>query len=104
MGRNSSRKVVGKIANALEPEPKNITEISEETGVDRKSVVNYLEALTNHKYIHELDNESRTREFFIESSTVSTDPVEDIPEWSHQKRVEESKIQMMKEKFKRGGC
>jgi DNA-binding MarR family transcriptional regulator len=82
----------------LQPEPKNITDISEETGVDRKSVIRYLEALTNHKYIHELENDGRTREFYIESTTKSTDPVEDIPEWSHKKSVEESRIKMMKEK------
>jgi len=98
MGRNSTREVVGKVADALEPEPKSITAISEETGVDRKSVVKYLEALTNHKFIHELGNEGRTREFYIESITKSINPVKDIPEWSHQKRVTESKIQMMKEK------
>lgn len=98
MGRNSSREVVGKVADALEPKPKNITEISNETGVDRKSVTAYLEALTNHEHIYEVDNEGRTREFYIESTTKNTDPVEDIPEWSHQKRVEESLIQMMKDK------
>lgn len=86
MGRTSTREVVGKIADALEPEPKNITEISEETCVDRKSVIRYLEALTNHEYIHEVENNGRTRKFYIESTTVSTDPVEDIPEWSHQKK------------------
>jgi len=100
MGKNSSREIVGQIADALEPEPKNISEISKETGVHRNSVVNYLEALTNHKYIHELDNEDRNREFFIESSDKSTGPVDDIPEWSHQKRVEDSRIKMIKNKSK----
>jgi len=98
VGKNSSRKVVGKVAGALEPEPKSITEISKEIDVDRKSVIRYLEALTNHNYIHEADSRGRSREFYIESSTKSTDPVEDIPEWSHQKRVEKSLIQMLKDK------
>ena len=104
MGRTSTREVIGNIADALEPEPKNITEISNETGIDRKSVIRYLEALTNHEYIHEVNNDGRTREFYIESTTVSNDPVEDIPEWTHQKRIEESKIKMLKEKTNYQGC
>jgi len=98
MGKTSTRKIVAKVASALGPEPKNITEISKETDVDRKSVIRYLEALTNHNYVHEADSHGRTREFYIESSTKSTDPVEDIPEWRHLERVQKSKIKMMKKK------
>jgi predicted transcriptional regulator len=64
MGRKSSRELVGEIANALEWQPKSITEIAEEINADRKSVKEYLEALTNAANIKEYSTEdTRERRF-----------------------------------------
>lgn len=56
MGKKSTRKLVGRIASALEWEPKTITEISEEVDADRRSVVKYLEALSNAPNIKEYED------------------------------------------------
>lgn len=101
MGRNSTRKIVGKVADALESNPKNITEISEEINADRKAVKKYLVALTNIENIVEVQNEERSRKFKRKTKPQFVDPVEDIPAYRHFDRVEKSKIQMLKDREKK---
>jgi len=77
MGRNSSRELVGNIASALTNEPKSIAEISREIDADRQSITKYLEALTNHKYIEEVNlSNNRARKFRIRGKSI--DPAEHI--------------------------
>jgi len=63
MGKNSSRQLVGNIANALDWQPKSISEIAEEINADRKSVAKYLDALTNAANVKEYQTEGNAREF-----------------------------------------
>jgi len=98
MGKTSTREVVGKIASALEEKPKSITEISEETGVDRKAVVKYCIELTNIDNIHEAEDTGKMRKFYRKTQPAYVDPAKDISAYKHFDRVEKSKIQMLKDR------
>lgn len=64
MGKKSSRKLVGDIAECLTNEPQSIKEISNCVDADRQSVTKYLEELKNASIVKE-EKTGRSRKFYI---------------------------------------
>ena len=65
MGRRSTEEFIGKILDSLEPgKKKNVTEISEEAGGDRKAVTKYLKLFERKGVIKSVEK-GRQRYFWM---------------------------------------
>ena len=72
IGKSSTHELVGDIASALESEPKSISQIADEVESDRRSVKEYLEALTNAPSVKEYESEDSRERLFGRSKICGT--------------------------------
>jgi DNA-binding transcriptional ArsR family regulator len=77
MGRGSTQILIRKIIECLAKGPKSITEIAEDTGLDRTAIVRYLNILKESKFLTE--EEKGTSKIFHLSSTYRTDTYFGLP-------------------------
>ena len=98
MGRGSTQILIRKIVESLAKGPKSITEIAEETGLDRTAIARYLNLLKESGFLKE--EEKGTSKIFHISSTYRLDTYFGLPIDDKTNKLIDSLYYLIKKKWK----
>ena len=98
MGRGSTQILIRKIVESLAKGPKSITEIAEETGLDRTAIARYLNLLKESGFLRE--EEKGTSKIFHLSSTYRLDTYFGLPIDDKTNKLIDSLYYLIKKKWK----
>ena len=98
MGRGSTQILIRKIVESLAKGPKSITEIAEETGLDRTAIARYLNLLRESGFLKE--EEKGTSKIFHLSSTYRLDTYFGLPLDDETNKLIDSLYYLIRKKWK----